>query len=229
MRIVLLTTLSAALLSACITTQENPNYEFSSKYKGEAAETNQYAQTVPSYGAATTTSATYETAPTQPVFIQQPVGQATANVSGIAPTDSTYGARAVNGTPGFMALESNAQAGSPDSLAPALPSAQMVATAPLAAAGTPIEYDYSGNLIVADVATTGSQLPDTVRILPRVGQQGIAQNTLGQAYIVQPGDTVYSLSRRTCVGVNVIQSMNGLSANYGINIGQKLTLPTSVC
>ena len=100
--------------------------------------------------------------------------------------------------------------------------AQTVTPVTSNAAGTPIAYDYSRNLISADAVTTGQQVPNTVRVLQGAG------NT-GQNYTVQQGDTVYSLSRRTCVGVGVIQSMNGLSADYGIKIGQALTLPASVC
>ena len=36
------------------------------------------------------------------------------------------------------------------------------------------------------------------------------------SYQVQPGDTVYSLSRKLCVSVSDIQGSNGLNSNYGI-------------
>jgi len=48
-------------------------------------------------------------------------------------------------------------------------------------------------------------------------------------YLVQTGDTVYSLARKLCVPVSAIQSSNGLDANYGIQIGQGLQLPASQC
>jgi len=48
-------------------------------------------------------------------------------------------------------------------------------------------------------------------------------------YRVKSGDTVYSLARNLCVPVTVIQSSNGLDANYGIQIGQSLKLPSSQC
>ena len=51
----------------------------------------------------------------------------------------------------------------------------------------------------------------------------------GTGYRVKPGDTVYSLSRNLCVPVTAIQTSNGLDANFGIQIGQILTLPTSQC
>ncbi len=237
MRLLLLTSLSAALLSGCLTTQENPNYEYSSRYNGDTPQVNQYATAQP----AETTAATYTTSAStgaytatapQPAYDTQHSVQQTSTQQyatqqattqfplihhSLAPTDSSYGTREVTGTPGYMAMQASQQA----NLAPALPAAQMVASAPMAAAGTPVAYDYSRNLVVADVATSGPQIADTVRVYP--------QSTSGMSYIVQPGDTVYSLSRRTCVGVQVIKSLNGLDANYGINIGQTLTLPTSVC
>lgn len=223
MRSLILVSISAVVLSGCLTTQENPNYEHSTVYRGGAAQTTQYATTAPATSTAATyetatsyeTAASYETATTAyPVYAHPAPVQATTAIT--APTDTAYASTDVTGTPGFMAMQGNVQTTEP---APALPAVQMVNTAPLGAAGTPIEYDYSRNLITADAVTTGQQYPETVRVMG-----GGSQN-----YTVQPGDTVYSLSRKTCVGVNVIQSMNGLGADYGIQIGQALRLPASVC
>ena len=260
MRALFLVSISAVLLSGCLTTQENPNYEHSTVYRGDPVSTTQYANaSAPSvdisnatYDSATgqyvfadqasTSAASYEPAPvtyqqaatyeTAPVFAHRapeapalPASFETSastatTVIASAPTDAAYNAQEVTGTPGFMALQqSQQQAVAEAQLAPAVPAAETLTYAPLRAAGTPVSYDYSRNIITADTVTTGQQLPDSVRVL-----QGASQN-----YIVQPGDTVYSLSRRTCVGVNVIQSMNGLASDYGINIGQSITLPASVC
>jgi len=253
MRILFLASTSAVLLSACLTTQENPNYEHSTVYRGDPVQTTQYASSVP----AATTAVNYEPAPIQyesatvsydqpttyenaPVYAHNapevpplpssfgetvPVAAPVttyATATAPAPTDTAYNntTQEITGTPGFMALQSQQHASAAQvELAPQLPEIQAVPHARLRAAGTPVPYDYSRNLITADAITTGQQIPDTVRIL----QGG------SQSYIVQPGDTVYSLSRKTCVGVNVIQSMNGLGADYGINIGQSIQLPTSVC
>ncbi len=46
---------------------------------------------------------------------------------------------------------------------------------------------------------------------------------------VVEGDTVYSMSRQLCVGVDDIQRANGLDANYSIKLGQFLQLPASRC
>lgn len=204
MRTLIFVSVSAAILGGCLTTQENPNYEFSSRYEGDTTATHQYANAP----TAETTAAAFET----PAQI----------AATTAPTDSTYGTRVVSGTPGFMAIQAGQQGSS--NLAPDLPNAQIVTTAAMGAAGTPVDYDTSRNFIVVNSETTGYQIADEVRILPNV-QTAVT----GQPYVVQPGDTVYSLSRQTCVGVNVIQSMNSLDATYGIKIGQTLRLPAPIC
>ncbi|GGX56500.1 hypothetical protein GCM10011309_01610 [Litorimonas cladophorae] len=203
MRALLLTSLSAALLAGCLTTQENPNYEFSSRYEGDTAATHQYATTT-EVPVAQSVAATYE-------------------APAMAPTDSAYASRDVSGTPGYMAMQADRQATAQANVqpyaAPQMPVPESTATAQIATAGTPIDYDHSRNLIVADTAVAPSQFSDSVRVM----------SGSSQSYTVEPGDTVYSLSRKTCVGVKVIQSMNNLPADYGIKIGQTLTLPAPVC
>jgi LysM repeat protein len=227
MRSVFILSLSAALLSGCLTTQENPNYEHSTVYKADGAEPSQYAHAEPVAG----TAVSYQQAApvqTQTVSIQSMPAQVSpthttataATVLATAPTDALYGSREVSGTPGFMAMESARQAGALDATTQALPNAEVVRAAPLGAMGTPITYDYSRNMVATDAAFAGQQMSETVRVLPQA---------TGQAYTVQQGDTVYSLARKTCVGVSVIQSMNGLNTDYAIKIGQTLTLPASVC
>lgn len=238
MRAIFLVSISSFILSGCLTTQENPNYEHSTAYRTSPVATQQYAS-VPATQAATYTQApiyTEDTAAagvttvnhvstiaTQAAPATYPIYAHRAPTRSVivetAPTDIAYSATEVTGTPGFMAIQGQSRSIAVAEAAPALPAAQAVISAPIVAAGTPIAYDYSRNLVMADALTTGQQPAETVRVL----------GSLGQTYTVQPGDTVYSLSRRTCVGVNVIQSMNGLDANYGIQIGQSLTLPASVC
>ena len=236
MRVLLILPLSAALLGGCLTTQESPIYEQSTSYQGDLSTRHQYANAVPAATAPTVVS--YESAPAQPLQSQpwpvqpqpapiQAYSPATT-VMATAPTDSAFGAGDVSGTPGFMAMQQSLQTETVQretiqAAAQPLPDAQFVSSAPLGAAGTPIVYDYSRNLVSVDAATTGQRLPQSSRILPSVSQGK------GQGYTVQQGDTVYSLSRQTCVGVNVIQSMNGLNTDYAIKIGQSIKLPASVC
>jgi len=217
MRSVLILSLSAALLGGCLTTQENPNYEFSTAYKGDPVGQTQTAQ--PETLAATSVS--YDTAVAQTMPAQGLPGP-TANMP-MAPTDLVYGTRDVSGTPGFMAMESGRQAVALEAASQALPAAEIVPAAPLGAAGTPIAYDYSRNLVRVDAAIDGQKIPEKTRVVPGYAQTSPAN------YTVKQGDTVYSLARKTCVGVSVIQSMNGLNSDFAIKIGQSLTLPASVC
>jgi len=84
------------------------------------------------------------------------------------------------------------------------------------------DYDYSANLITADTAVNSQGFPASeTRILG--GHQGF------QSYVVQPGDTVYGLSRKLCASVAEIQNQNNINASYGINIGQTISLPQSRC
>lgn len=48
-------------------------------------------------------------------------------------------------------------------------------------------------------------------------------------YAVLPGDTLYSIARRACVGVTDITSSNGIASSATINPGQRLTLPSGHC
>lgn len=223
MRALFILPFSAALLAGCLTTQENPNYEFSTAYQGEDAMPVQQASVAP----AAVTAVTYETLPaaaTVPAQSRPVVGtSAPATVlanspTDTAPTDTAYGAREVSGTPGFMMMETARQAAAIEMTAEPFVETQPAMTSTSASAGTPVAYDFSRNFVRADTVIS-NQVPETVRVM-----QGAGHN-----YTVQQGDTVYSLSRKTCVGVNVIQSMNGLDANYAIQIGQSLTLPASVC
>jgi len=266
MRAFLILPLSAALLGGCLTTQESPIYQQSSTYQGDPNARHQYAT-------ATTTAATYQTAPTPAPYVDPfsvvarepaqaysapatvmasspadpaygagyvtdtPDFTAVESASGTSvetystpstvmaasPTDSLYGETEVSGTPGYMAIQQSLQAETSQAAVQPFTQTENVAPAPVTAAGTPIPYDYSRNMVYVDAVTTGQGLSETSRVLPQVGQG------IGQSYTVQQGDTVYGLSRKTCVGVNVIQSMNGLSSDYAIQIGQSITLPASVC
>ncbi len=48
-------------------------------------------------------------------------------------------------------------------------------------------------------------------------------------YAVLPKDTLYSISRRTCVGVNDIIAKNGISDPNTLKPGQRLALPSGHC
>ncbi|WP_409433432.1 LysM peptidoglycan-binding domain-containing protein [Litorimonas sp. RW-G-Af-16] len=160
-----------------------------------------------------------------------------------APTDSYYGETV--GTPGYEAIqggvpyEAPAPVASPNSAPVAIADAQgsresdqvavqtisgpiVMATAPAAQS---VDYDYSQNIIDANSPVAIPQDVETRTYTPS-GAQGL---NVSQGYVVKQGDTVYSLARQLCVGVTEVQSANGLSSNFGIQIGQRLDLPTSRC
>lgn len=196
MRAIILSSVSALLLAGCLTTQENPNYEFSSRY-------NQGTAPVADTVLLDTTVATYEAQPSAPIT-NAPTYAAPAQSNVIianSPTGQQYEAQEVTGTPGFMAL------------------AQQSPEIVTSSTAKPIAYDYSQNLIVADADVAATDTAPEIRLPPSVGMD----------YRVQPGDTVYGLSRKTCVGIDVIRSMNGIGEDYGIDIGQTIRLPQSRC
>lgn len=124
-----------------------------------------------------------------------------------APTDEQFADISDMGTPGYQVLQSQTIE------QPAV--IQKVATA--ASSAQLIDYDYSDNVISAN-AFTSPEYSET-RIL---GVSGIN-------HVVAEGDTVYSLARKNCVGVNDIKTLNNLDYNFAIKIGDSLVLPSSKC
>lgn len=174
----------------------------------------------------------YQTAPasyTVPASTQSyPQPTYTQSTIQTAPTDAQYTGQTVNGTPGYAATQAPSQviveATQFESVNPHLgnvhngiqtSAVQTRSVHNSNGANEIIGYDYSDNLISANT-------PASAQILG-------GQATSFQSYTVQPGDTVYGLSRKLCVGVGDIQSANNINSSYGINIGQNLQLPQSRC
>ena len=63
---------------------------------------------------------------------------------------------------------------------------------------------------------------------PTVTGEVVFANSAAKPYAVAPGDTLYGIAKRACVGVDALRSLNGLSDN-GIQPGQKLELPGGHC
>lgn len=200
---------AALVLAGCASYDENPNYEFSSRYEGAA----QVPGTLP----VEATQVVYEpqtATPVQAESIEVYTPQPTAPAMGPSPTDTVYATQDVTGTPGYMAMQGQAtEMQNAETQTASTPWSSSISGA------QPVEYDYSQNLIVADAPIAAPDIASEIRILP----------SAGTAYVVQQGDTVYGLSRRNCVGIDVIRSMNAIDANYSINIGQTIQLPSSRC
>ena len=83
-------------------------------------------------------------------------------------------------------------------------------------ASTPVQEGYVTRRIVEPTPTIRA---------PRVETVGAAE----AVYAILPKDTLYSISRRTCVGVADIVSRNGISNPNNLQPGQKITLPVGHC
>ena len=187
----------------------------------------------------------------QPQVMLQPTS--TVTQAYVSPTDTQFQTITGEGTPGYQVIQAQsatqtAQAHSNDVISGSSYSTQSMSvaeaisashpayigmqqpstiSAPAAYTSThnqqtgfaqPVGYDYSANTVSAFSETTPGQ---TQTRLLAGGNTG--------SHLVQQGDTVYSLSRRLCVGVADIQSLNNLNAGYGIKIGDTLQLPTPRC
>jgi LysM repeat protein len=209
--------LSAAFcLSACATHQENPNYQYSSKYEGPEASTQLvtntsqsqtqtvvYSDAIPAQSDVITASTSIEASP-----YEEEITVINAAAIAPSPTDQAYVGQEVVGTPGYgLYVPEDTQ------------SAEAASTGAQA-----IDYDYSENFV-----STGADVDVTNETIRVPSAQSIAAPLVGANYVVREGDTVYSMARRLCVGLNEIAGPNNLDQSFGINIGQALILPESRC
>lgn len=173
----------------------------------------------PSYTAAQSHSAAYDYTTSQQSYTAEPTVTASYSEPVIAepnvsPTDTEFTSITETGTPGYQVMQSQT-----------VDMYEAVVTTP---AETPamqtisgareISYDYAANTVAVSADTVA--MPSETRLL--------AGSYYG-SHTVKEGDTVYSLSRKHCVGINDIQSLNNLDAGYSINIGDTLQLPASNC
>ena len=103
--------------------------------------------------------------------------------------------------------------------------------------GTPGYQAMMGEETTANQAVTyepvsqAIQLPQTASVQNAVAEP--LSSGLGSAitmqYEINQGDTVYSLSRKLCSSVESIKTMNSLSDDFAIKIGDTLKLPVSQC
>ncbi len=93
--------------------------------------------------------------------------------------------------------------------------------------GVPLQSLIEANTIAAPYVL---QVGQQVRI-PSAGPQAsaVAANAaapiLGADYAVQPGDTLYAISRRSGIPVSSLADANELTAPYSLQVGQQLNLP----
>ena len=160
----------------------------------------------------------------QPVQAQASYVQPSTNTQAVSPTDSYYQGDAGYGTPGYQVL----QAQTYETPLTSVPQAQPVQAAQAhlgsnsQSGAQSVAYDYSENLVQANAFT----VPSASETYTLGGATSFGDAT---SHAIVQGDTVYSLSRKLCVGVSEIQNLNGLDHNYNIKIGDSLNLPASRC
>lgn len=131
----------------------------------------------------------------------------------VSPTDTEFATISATGTPGYQVMQAQTV-----EIYDTPSAAMSLQGQAYGSAAQEVSYDYKANTIDASAAAT--PVPSETRVLGGTGYGG---------HIVKDGDTVYSLSRKLCVSVSDIQTLNNLDSNYGINIGDPLQLPASRC
>lgn len=155
---------AALLTAACSTVQENPNYQFSSKYEANGPVTGQTSGNTSAVGEASTQFAQVgsnisetQTAPTRlPVPTSRAlITAAQSDDTYVSPTERAYDTDRMVGTPGYEAMQAQGPAVAPTpapqrlvpySASPQIAAPQTVAPQPYVPAPRPITYDYAQNL-----------------------------------------------------------------------------------
>jgi LysM repeat protein len=220
--------LGCLTISACSTVPANPNYEFSSKYGQTGTDRVELAQAGPVAQPGYNQGASAQS--TTPHQGQTTLANAQGQTTSTSPTEQAYNADQMVGTPGYEMMRAQQQpqtVQTPTVQAPTVQTPSMQAVTPRSTpqGARPVDYDYAQNVTgqsgtagVASGPGNTSPIADTAVNVPT-----------GQRYVVQPGDTVYSLSRRLCAPIIDITTANGIGADYAISIGQTLLLPNSRC
>lgn len=142
-------------------------------------------------------------------------------VASAAPVDSTYTGSVSSGGAVGQPVSRSAlppvSSSSSGSLAPV--ASAPASSAPVRVASAPVESPRSGSLSAParePAMATGETDPAG---WSRAG---------GTQVTIKDGETLYNLSRRFGVPVNVIAKVNGLSESAGLQTGQKVVIPTYV-
>lgn len=97
-------------------------------------------------------------------------------------------------------------------------------------AGTPGYYAINGTGAHSTSGLSAGQSGNSaISSIPYTQPAPALSAASGNSYIVQPGDTVYSLSKRFCVSVSEFQDANGIDNNFYIRAGEALQIPANGC
>lgn len=93
-------------------------------------------------------------------------------------------------------------------------------------------YTYNSGGYVSNAAVT---LPAPMQAERQITMRGPVSATIqsattaGEIYIVQEGDTAWSLSRKVCATTGQIRQMNSLEGDFLIKAGEAIRLPANQC
>lgn len=87
---------------------------------------------------------------------------------------------------------------------------------------------YANNLTLATHLKTGQRItiPSGSNPVARQAVQQTQPSSNGSVHVVEPSETLYSISRRYRVNVKDLAYANGLTLSSGIKIGQRMTIPS---
>jgi len=192
--------LSAVLaLTACATAQENPNYQYSSKYEGEPS-------AMQMAGNSSSSNAVYVSPEARAAQLNRATGQNTTQATSQPQVSYANSTTEQNNYPEHVSVVTSGQVGTPGYGAYIPENVE--------------NYDYSENVV-----STNSQ----ISVQTDAAEIRSFEARPSANYVVGSGDTVYNISRRLCVDVEDVQAPNALGNNFAINIGQPLYLPPSRC
>lgn len=192
--------LSAVLaLTACATAQENPNYQFSSKYEGEASATQMAANS-------SSSNAVYVSPEARAAQLNRTTEQTTTQGTSQPQVSYANSTAMQNNYPEHVSVVTSGQVGTPGYGAYIPENVE--------------NYDYSENVVSTNSQNAVQTNAEEIRSF---------EARPSANYVVGSGDTVYNISRRLCVDVEDVQAPNSLGNDFAINIGQPLYLPPSRC
>jgi LysM repeat protein len=93
--------------------------------------------------------------------------------------------------------------------------------APAAATATPAQ------VVIVTPTTAAATAAPTAASAPPLAAPATPSSQAGETYVVQPGDTLFGLSRRTGVPVAEIARASGIPADSQLRIGQQLRIPAA--
>jgi len=90
-------------------------------------------------------------------------------------------------------------------------------------------YNSGGYVTQAAVTAPAPVLTQREYDIPAQAALPAPAAPAGMTYIVQEGDTAWSLSRKTCASLTDLKAMNNLEGDFLIKAGEAILLPASTC